>query len=903
MADNKLKRLISLGLVCLMLTPAISFATDIGTDITDTAVTEGTDDEKKEDVDGGIPALPELDRYKEALDRASFDTKEDLLAFYTKYEFLCESTDYEMYYDAETLGIIIRDKDTGAVMESVMDRETAEGRNYSSKIKAPMVSAIAIRTITDLGEVTRNTRVRTSEWTGCVGYVEKVEKLEAGNGFKAHIDYKDLFVSFDFIVSLEEDGVHALVPHDSIEFKEANVCLGDMYVYALMGYTERGDRDGYMIIPDGNGAIVEYEDFIEIGDYEHEIESWKFGSGYSQPVYGDDLSYKSNVATFSEDAIAGANDPEFIYAPYWGMVHRDTQMAFLAVADDGDVSMNVEAVFNGVNTILENYVTPRFIYRKTYYEPKNSNEADGVETPPERDYIDDVAIHYMFANGKEADYANLAVAYRDKLIKEGVLKENNASKDVQVRVDMLGTDKEDFLIFKKTVTATTVDNIRTIIDTLTDNGVSNMMVIYNGWQSGGVYNVPVSEYKVDSAIGGKASLNALASDLKKQEGIDFFLGQETQYINATNVKTTFDAAKKITKFTYNETRRFEEVYRQFRVLYPEISESNLVSLVNDFVDNGIENIAVEGMPSNIFTYTKKKVLFTRQDTINYYLSAFKTIGEDMTVAMNQPFKVFWSEMDAFLDMPLGHSMYNYESSEIPFLSIVLNGTIDCYSEYVNFEADKSEYFLKLAAYGVNPSFLLTYENPSILQYTNSNWIYTSEYVHYVDQIATYYKELGELKGLTEGSVIVDYEYDNYIGITTYANGLQVYCDYKNYLLAAFKDGNMVYGYNPQEEVDLTEAQAAIMKTYVAIENGQTKVESYIGTAIAKTHTIAVKYNEVGYSNGVTVYDDYNANIRAVAENGNLVYGYNTVTGEELSQDELKTFADSLSNVKEGEVNE
>ncbi len=883
LADNKLKRIISLGLVCLMLTPAIAFATGETTDVTDTPITEGTDDTTNEPQLGYFE-LPEAERYQMALDRASFDSKEELLEFFDAYKFLCENDEYEMYYDELSLGIIIRHKESGAIMESVMDPDTAAERKYSEIVSAQMVSAVAVRTIKNLDEVRRNTRVETSKMTGCKGNIESVEVKD--NGFKAHINYSSLQVSFDFIVTLEDDGVHALIPHESIEYGEVGICIGDIYVYALMGYTERGDRDGYMLLPDGNGAIVDYDDFIEINNEERTLESWKFGSGFSQQVYGKDLSYSTSVTDFSEDSIAGANDPEYIYAPYWGMVHEDTQMAVLAVAEQGDVSMSIEGVFNGVNGILENYVAPRFIYRKTYFEPKDSYEANGIETMPTKDYIGDVEISYNFVNGNNADYAGLAVVYRDKLVEDGVLTKDKASNDVQVRVEMLGSDREDFLLFKKAVTATTIDNVRTIIDTLTDNGVKNMMVVYTGWQDGGIYNLPVTKYDVDGSLGGKAQLNALAEELEKREGIDFYLDQNTQYINVSNVKTTFDAAKKITKFTYNEFRRFEEVYKDFRVLYPEKSKENLIELVNEFVDNGIKNVSVDGMPSNIFTYTKKNELYTKQTTIEHYLEAFKTVGEKMNIAMEQPFKLFWSESDSFTDMPLGNSMYSYETAEIPFLSIVLSGSMDCYSEYVNFEADKSAYFLKLATYGVNPSFMLTFENPSILQYTNSNWIYTSEYVHYVDQIKVYYEKLGALKALAEGTEISDYTINGSLGVTEYANGLVVVADYNNYLLAAYKDGKLVFGYNPQEEADLTASQIAIMDKHFAAYDGEKKVDEYIGTSVAKKIEIAVGKKTFTYSNGVVVEYNTGAGTVTVKQDGADVFSYETSANSDEKAGEL-----------------
>lgn len=889
-----------------MLTPVVSFATNNDTNTGEGTVIEETTENVDQEPIVGYYELPEEERAQLALQNASFDTKEALLQKFTTYKYVAESTAYELYYDARTLGIIVRDKKSGAIMESVMSEETAKQRKYSDTISAHMTSAIAIQTLIQMDQAIggRNTKVKTSDYMGCKD--QKITVEELSNGFKANIDYVNVpegaaQVAFDVIVTIDDKGVHINVPYESIVTKEANTYIGSMYLYSLMGYTERGDREGYMILPDGNGAIVNYENFVEIDNEAKKLVGSKFGSGYRQNVYGQDLSYKSSGGAVSSDAIGGSNEPEYVYAPYWGMVHSDTKMAVLGMVNKGETSMEIDARFNGVSGLLENFVGGIFVYRKTYYEPTDVTSEVGVEMVPTTTYIEDIDLTFMFKSGDEANYSGLALGYRDKLKEEGLLGDK-ASDKLQVRVDFLGTDKEDFLLFKRTITATTVDNIRDVINILTDNGVENLMVVYNGWQKGGIYSVPVSEYKVESSIGGKNALNKLAKELN-EKGITFALGQETQYINTSNVKTTFDAAKKINTFLYNENRRFEEVYKNFRILQPSKTKSNVKKLVNDFVDNGIKNIAIDGLSHNLFSYSKRDVMYSREVTLKYYREALEQIAGEIGVSLTQPFKPYWSYMSAFLDLPLGHSMYNYESNEIPFLTMVLSGSVDIYSEYVNFEADKSEYFLKLAAYGVNPSFMLTYENPSVLQYTNSNWIYSSEYKHYMETIATYNEKLSAVKALTEGSALVSHSIENQVGMTEFANGVQVICDYENYYLAVYKDGKLAYGYNPQEELELDAEQTALMNNYKAVADAKAKVNELVADGIAKEYITAVKYKETKYSNGVIVYANSAEGKIYVEKDGKMVYGYNTSDGSELSAEELGSFTSQTSNEKVGEANE
>ena len=131
-------------------------------------------------------------------------------------------------------------------------------------------------------------------------------------------------------------------------------------------------------------------------------------------------------------------------------------------------------------------------------------------------------------------------------------------------------------------------------------------------------------------------------------------------------------------------------------------------------------------------------------------------------------------------MPISDSDYIYTDQSVPFLSIALKGIIPMYGDYVNFEANEREYFLKLVETGIYPSFYLTYENPSELIYTNSSDIYSAQYSVYREQILNYYNELKKINELTKGSMITKHRItDNGVTIVTYDNGVTLYINYSN----------------------------------------------------------------------------------------------------------------------------
>ena len=89
------------------------------------------------------------------------------------------------------------------------------------------------------------------------------------------------------------------------------------------------------------------------------------------------------------------------------------------------------------------------------------------------------------------------------------------------------------------------------------------------------------------------------------------------------------------------------------------------------------------------------------------------------------------------------AFFIFTDESIPFLSIVFKGIVPMYSDYVNFEANKHEFFLKLVETGIYPSFYITMQDSTELYYTNSNDLYSSQYSVYKNTMIEYYKALKE----------------------------------------------------------------------------------------------------------------------------------------------------------------
>lgn len=667
------------------------------------------------------------------------------------HKLVAANDNYELYLKEESLSIIIKDVKTGEIMESVVS-DAAELQNVNDTWKGFLQSGVVVEVQEDTNTMQKKAGVSNADIS--VTYVE--------GGFKAKIDYPTYEFGFELEVLLYDDGsITAYIPESSIYENSEKIKIGNIFVFPMLGNSCLDEKEGYMFIPDGNGALIYLDD-----------KEGKFDSGYTQKVYGSDIGIgESYVLSLLWDKYETHNDSESVLAPIYGMVHTDSKLGYLAVIEAGAEEATIMATPNGAYTDY-NWITSSFRKSATYIQP-TSNSGGSVTKVTDRIQYD-IKIRYMFVNGDEANYTGLANKYRDYLIEQGELTEKDDS--FNVRVDFLGSDVENWLLSKKSISMTTTDNIREIYKDLQSEGVTDILSLYKGWQDGGIYNLPVTSLDVDGAVGGKSDLKKLLKETEDM-GISMYLYTDGLRGNPDTDNTTFNTVKKMDKRLYTEST-YMTVYDKMVFWTPDKSVANVESLTNSLKKNGIDNLALSGISNTLFTYTISDTMKTRLTTEYIYDTMYEGIDKDMNLILCEPISSYWKYTDSFVDMPVADSDYIYTDQSIPFLSIVLKGMVPMYSDYINFEANEQEYFLKLVETGIYPSYYITYEDSSKLIYTNSSDVYTSKYDTYRDRIISTYKELKAIDDKIQGSTIVNHEIlDNGVVAVTYDNGVRILVNY------------------------------------------------------------------------------------------------------------------------------
>ena len=170
---------------------------------------------------------------------------------------------YEMYMKEENLSIIMRNKKTGAVMYSTVDEPVKSNEEWTNFMRSSIVLEYLVGT---------NIVVYRADMYS--GNPEK-KITYTPDGFVATINYPELEIAYEVQVFLTEEGFRVEIPQDKITEGSSKHKVAGVYVYPFLGYSKLADREGYMFIPDGSGALIRLKD-----------NDGKYKQPYSEMVYG-----------------------------------------------------------------------------------------------------------------------------------------------------------------------------------------------------------------------------------------------------------------------------------------------------------------------------------------------------------------------------------------------------------------------------------------------------------------------------------------------------------------------------------------------------------------------------------------------------------------------------------------
>ena len=401
-----------------------------------------------------------------------------------------ENERLSMTIDDATLYLTVTDKASGkTIAGSVEPADKLKGWN------AFVASPLVLDVVDGKSVVTKQQALLANE------YAVDFTLLE--NGADALVDFTALGVKIRLQIRLEADSVAVTLPRDGLQeypvskgvdkegaesFTDTRVC--GVYLLPCFGATELDEKAGYILVPEAAGALIDFSNGENTGN-----------TPYSKRIYGANIGADKSV-------IYKLNRPaKQITLPVYGMAYTDEQLGYLAVVENGEEAAEIMAYPAGVITNY-NWAAAHFTLREQYIA--QTTRTLGLNSRESTPYLRDMTVRFYILTGDNASYAGMARRYRAELMEQGALQAGDMA--YRPRIDFLGAESAQFLLWNSVEKMTTVEQMGDILRAYREGGIENPLVLYRGWQPGGLtWALGSGSVQLEGKLGNAAALSAVAA--------------------------------------------------------------------------------------------------------------------------------------------------------------------------------------------------------------------------------------------------------------------------------------------------------------------------------------------------------------------------------------------------------
>lgn len=613
------------------------------------------------------------------------------------------------------------------------------GKHLASKVLRDGLSKLFSITITDFD-------LRSEVLHSSAGGTEfHYETIDDGVRLYVYFSTREVGLTADF--TIDDRGLAVSVPENGL-VEDGKYGIVSLDVMPMFGAIRSGD-DGYILFPDGSGAIYEIPE---------KATSQKFTT---VDVYSPQELNLDTMAANQEQGIKN------VMLPVFGVKNADS--AVLGVITKGEAYAQLSLAPGGHMYDQLNRIYPTFRYRKSFeYQTTNDMEAYMVE---KEHRLGDVGLRYFFLSGEEADYSGMAKVYREYLLEQGQLKASTMEAPV-VTATFLGGVAADRLFGTTLETFSTFGDVEEIFRTLGEENRTRFLVTVAGWQKGG-YNAYPAHLPVASSLGGKNKLQALAQTLGAY-GASLLLNDNFLLVNENGSRPAAQIVYDYLNLPVSDGA--EETY----LLNPTMVQQALDKTLRMCAETG-SALLLEDHGSLIYEdYAEKHNLSRTEMTavLQAQLAAMReTTGLSASGGGNQ---YVLSTVDWLSDIPMESSDYLIFDYDVPFYQMVVHGSVPYASNLPgNLSTDFWKEKLRWLETGSVPYFLLTAQTDDRLKYTVYQEPFNLYYANWEDTVRAVYDEFSRLSGYCSG-VMTEHEIlEGDLRRITYENGCVVLINYSD----------------------------------------------------------------------------------------------------------------------------
>lgn len=618
--------------------------------------------------------------------------------------------------------------------------------------------------------------------------------------------------------TIDDWGLIVTLPASGIRFNESLYKLEKVEVLPYMG-AGTNPNSGYTFLPDGSGTLFDFEELnttqrITItgqmygDDYAYHNINLKHQEIFRYPVFGivEDYEYsRSQIAAGSqpeagEDTEGGTEAAPASEVPTTTEDENAEPLPDKFTVSGGFVAIIEEGASLASLTTYHGGATSPYNTVKTSFVPRPSDEYDlsgslsvgasgsSWTVISKRKYVGNYTLRYIMLtdptiaeekgleNTYEPTWLGMAKAYSDYMVSKGALTQltdADVKDDIPLYIETLGTFETLEKILSVPVNVmtplTTFEDIKTMYNDLSAEGVSNVNFKLTGFANGGLYSSVPSKVKWEDSVGGDDGFVDLVN-YSNEKGFGVFPDFDFVFVNSST-NTMFDSlnlkkhAVKTIDNRYTSKRDYSATYQSYISYYElAISPAYFMHFYTEFTENykkfSPTGVSVSTLGQYLNSDFDEDEPYNRADGQEYTEKLFEQIETDYSKVMTDAGNAYsWEYVDYIINVPMTSSRYNKSSNAVPFMGVVLHGFVEFAGTPTNMEGNVSYSFLKAIENGAGLYFRLVYQNSEKLKEDDKlSQNYSVRYEIWKDELIAMYLQLNDLLKDVQTSKIVGHQF-------------------------------------------------------------------------------------------------------------------------------------------------
>ncbi len=376
-------------------------------------------------------------------------------------------------------------------------------------------------------------------------------------------------------------------------------------------------------------------------------------------------------------------------------------------------------------------------------------------------YTGVIKLRYIFLDAGRG-YADIATVCRERLVRDSKITSGTLSPpdNIPFLLTAVGAVSS-----KSKTSFTQFFEAREMLSILKAKGVDNLALRYVGTLSGGLTQSEITDAGLLRFLGGKGEKETL-TDYARVQNLKVFFELNLLSSNKSNALKTLSGKTALFK-------PFSEAYSPFLKETDKLYASS-VKRLDAHTEAALrllsgENVSLGDVCGVL--YGDPKAGYTRQDAMEAVTRACRAFAAQGDIMLSGP-ALYLMESVAYVDgMPMDTVTAHEDNiTAVPFLQIVLHGTLLYAGTPLNFYGDSEFAVLRCVEYGCLPSAVLTYRTAGAT--------YDTYYATQSQYLAAAYEEMdGKLSDLYGQRITGHTKIKTGVYCTEYANTTLVYVNY------------------------------------------------------------------------------------------------------------------------------